>query len=396
MKSIVPHAGHCAVAMAALLLASAGAHAELAVSANDGKQMRPHDTINYVEPDSVTVLDITGKGVKRLGTVAAPACMIGSPTAVAVSKDSRFAIVTACQKMENGKLVANDTASVIDLSQPARPRVIQTIHTGNQPGGVSISPNGKLALIANGQDNSVSVFSIAGKTLTAAGTVKLPEKSGPSDVVFTPDGKTAIAVGRGDSQLMILSVNGTQVAYTGRSFSPGRTPYGAVVTHDGKYVINTNLGGATPPPGSPAPGRGARRAGTISMSDIASGKVVQSVEVGPTPEHVAMSGDGKYIAVVVANGTASVRSDPKWDSVLGLLEIYKVGNGTLTPAGRSDTGHWCQGATFSRDNKTLLLQCAAEREIEVFHYDGSTLTWDKGASIPIGARPGSISTAYSR
>ena len=132
------------------------------------------------------------------------------------------------------------------------------------------------------------------------------------------------------------------------------------------------------------------------MSDIATGKVVQSVEVGPTPEHVTMSGDGKYIAVVVANGTASVRSDPKWDSVLGLLEIYKVGDGTLTPAGRSDTGHWCQGATFSRDNKTVLLQCAAEREIEVFHYDGSNLTWDKGASIAIGARPGSIATAYSR
>jgi len=169
-----------------------------------------------------------------------------------------------------------------------------------------------------------------------------------------------------------------------------------VVTHDGKYVINTNLGGALPPPGSPPPGRRARRIGTVSMSDIATGKLAQSVDVGPTPEHIAMSGDGKYIAVVVANGTASVRSDPKWDQVLGLLEIYKVGDGTLAPAGRSDTGHWCQGATFSRDNRTILLQCAAEREIEVFHYDGSNLTWDKGASIPMGARPGSISTAYSR
>ncbi len=396
MNSKFRYTGHCAVAMTALLLAGASAHAELAVSANDGKQLRPGDTINYVEPDSVTVLDLTGKGVKRLGTVAAPACMIGSPTAVAVSRDSRFAIVTACQKMEGGKLVPNDTASVIDLSNPRNPRVIQTLQTGHQPGGVSISPNGRLALIANGQDNSVSVFSIAGKTLTAAGTVTLPEKSGPSDVVFTPNGKTAVAVGRGNSTMLVLAVDGSHVTYTGRSFEPGRTPYGAVVTHDGKYVINTNLGGATPPPGSPPPGRGARRAGTISMSDIATGKVVQSVEVGPTPEHVTMSGDGKYIAVVVANGTASVRSDPKWDSVLGLLEIYKVGDGTLTPAGRSDTGHWCQGATFSRDNKTVLLQCAAEREIEVFHYDGSNLTWDKGASIAIGARPGSIATAYSR
>jgi DNA-binding beta-propeller fold protein YncE len=392
MKSMIM----CASAAAALLLGAVGAHAELAVSANDGKQLRPGDTINYVEPDSVTVLDITAKGVKRLGSVAAPACMIGSPTAVAVAANSSFAIVTACQKMEGGKLAPNNTASVIDLSNPGNPRVIQTIQTGTQPGGVSISPNGRLALIANGADDSLSIFTIAGKKLTAAGTVQLPAKTGPSDVVFTPDGKTAVAVGRGSSRLLVLKVDGAKVSYTDRSFEPGRNPYGAVVTHDGKYVINTNLGGAALPPGSPPPGRGAHRAGTISMSDIATGTVVQSVEVGPTPEHVAMSADGKHVAVVVANGSASVRSDPKWNQVLGLLEIYRVDGDKLTAAGRSDTGHWCQGATFSRDGKTVLLQCAAERQIEVYHYDGSNLTRAQGADIPIGGRPGSISTARSQ
>ena len=391
MKSIFT----CAGATAVLLLGTMAAHAELAVSANDGKQLRKGDTINHSQPDSVTVLDITSHGVKRLGSVAAPACMIGSPTAVAVSHDSRFAIVTACQKMDNDKLVPNDTASVIDLTAPSNPRVVQTIHTGNQPGGVSISPNGQLALIASGVDNSISVFTISGMKLTAAGTVSLPEKSNPSDVVFTPDGKTAIAVGRGNSKLIILSVDGTKVADTGRAISPGLTPYGAVVTHDGKYVINTNLGGALPAPGTKVD-RHAHRIGTVSMSDIATGKLVKSQDVGPTPEHVAMSADGKYIAVVVANGSASVRSDPKWDQVHGLLEIYKVGAGTLTPAGRSDTGHWCQGATFSQNNKVVLLQCAAERQIEVYHYDGTTLTRNTGADIPIDGRPGSISTAYSR
>jgi len=258
-----------------------------------------------------------------------------------------------------------------------------------------LAMGGRLALIANGADNSISVFTITGMHLTPAGTVGLPEKSGPSDVVFTPDGKTAIAVGRGDSHLMILSVNGTQVRYTGRAFEPGVNPYGAVVTRDGKYIINTDLGGALPAPGEkPAPG--ARRQGTISMSDIATGKLVDSQVVGPTPEHVAMSSDGKYIAVVVANGTAPVRSDPKWDKVKGLLEIYRVGDGTLTPAGRADTGHWCQGTTFSRDDSTLLLQCAGERQIEVYHYDGTTLTRVEGADIPMGARPGSIATAHSR
>lgn len=132
------------------------------------------------------------------------------------------------------------------------------------------------------------------------------------------------------------------------------------------------------------------------MTDFATGKVVASVVVGPTPEHVVLSADGRYIAVVVANGTASVRSDPKFNQRLGLLKVYAVGDGTLTLVAQADTGHWGQGATISRDDKLILLQCAAEREIEVFKFNGTALVQDKNATIPMSARPGSISTAFSR
>ena len=110
--------------------------------------------------------------------------------------------------------------------------------------------------------------------------------------------------------------------------------------------------------------------GTVAITDFATGKTMASVVVGPTPEHVVLSADGRYIAVVVANGTASVRSDPKFDKVLGLLKVFAVGDGTLTLVAQADTGHWGQGATISKDNKIILLQCAAEREIEVFRFAG--------------------------
>jgi DNA-binding beta-propeller fold protein YncE len=316
-----------------------------------------------------------------------------------VSRDSRLALVTACLQFENGKLVPADTVSVIDLSVPSNPRVVQTAHAGAGAMGVSISPNGKLALVAGSDSSTVTAFSISGHTLTRTDQLQLPEKTDPTDVIFSRDGKTAVVVSRAGGKLILVNVNGDKISDGGKAYAPGLQPYGAVATHDGKYVINTNLGGSLPPPGSPPPmrGRGApHRPGTISMVNLASGDIAASVDVGPTPEHVAMSPDGKYVAVVVANGTASVRSDPKWDAVLGLLKIYKVGDGTLTADGQADTGHWCQGATFSKDNKTVLLQCAGEREIEVFHFDGTTLTQDKGAAIAMGARPGAIATALSR
>lgn len=389
-----------AAALGMLLAMSAAASAEIAVSANDGKQMRPGDTVTQPEPDSVSVLKISDGKVKLLGSVAAPAAMIGPPASVAVSRNSRFALVSACQKFSGDKLVPNDVVSVIDLSVPSNPRVVETAHAGPGASGVSISPNGKLALVANTEDSTISIFTVSGEHITKTGQVQLASGSRPTDVVFTPDGRTAIAVAQRASKLEVLSVKGTKVTDTGRSFSSGRMPYGAVITRDGKYVINTNLGGANDAPATPRrPGRGGggmSRQGTVAMTNIATGKVTASVVVGPTPEHVALSGDGRYIAVVVANGTASVRSDPKFNQVLGLLKIFAVGDGSLTPVAQSDTGHWCQGATFSQDSKTILLQCAAEREIEVFKFNGTMLEQDKNATIAMGARPGAIATSYSR
>ena len=369
------------------------ASAEIAVSANDGKQVKAGDIVDGPQPDSISVLNISGDQVKVIGSVAAPAAMIGPPAAVAVSKDGRFALVTACQKLDGMKVVPDDLVQVVDLADPAHPRVIQTEHAGPGASGVSISPDGKLALVANTEDDTVTVFSLDGRHLTRLGQVQFTAKSRPTDVVFMPDGKSAVVVTQAVSRLAVLSVNGTDVKDSGRWFSSGRTPYGAAVTHDGKYVLNTNLGGANPEPGSvPVPHQG----GTVAMTDFATGKTVASVVVGPTPEHVVLSADGRYIAVVVANGTASVRSDPKFDKVLGLLKVFAVGDGTLTEVAQADTGHWGQGATISRDNKLILLQCAAEREIEVFRFDGTTLVQDKSATMPMGARPGSIATAFSR
>lgn len=378
--------------LALLLAMSAAASAEIAVSANDGKQVKEGDTVIGPQPDSISVLNISDDQVKLIGSVAAPAAMIGPPGAVAVSKDSRFALVTACQKFDGMKLIPDDLVQVVDLSDPTHPRVIQTAHAGPGASGVSISPDGKLALVADTEDNTVTEFSLTGEHLTRIGQVQLDAKSRPTDVVFMPDGKSAVAIAQAASRLVVLSVNGTDVKNSGRWFSSGRLPYGAVVTRDGKYIINTNLGGANPAPGEVPP----PHQGTVAMTDFATGKVAASVVVGPTPEHVVLSADGRYIAVVVANGTASVRSDPKFDKVLGLLKVFAVGDGTLTLVAQADTGHWGQGATISRDNKLILLQCAAEREIEVFRFDGTTLVQDKSATIAMGARPGSISTAFSR
>jgi hypothetical protein len=100
--------------------------------------------------------------------------------------------------------------------------------------------------------------------------------------------------------------------------------------------------------------------------------------------------------VVLANGAANSKSDPKYDSVLGILKVFAVEPGRLDEVARADTCHWAQGAAWSDDGRVLLQQCAAERQIQVFRFDGHSLTQDKGAALTFESRPGSVATRRTR
>jgi DNA-binding beta-propeller fold protein YncE len=376
-------------ALLAASLVPVTAQAGLAISANDGKQLQQGETIQRT-PDSVSVIDLGHTPPKVIGSVEVPAAMIGPPDAVAVGAGEKFAIVTASQKFDPADPLhpaADDKVSVIDLADPAHPRLLQTVSSGAGASGVSINPAGTLVLVAAKGDDAVIVFRLAGKRLSPAGRVDLGKGAAPTDVIFAPDGRKAYAVAWGITKIMELAVDGSKVTRTGNDVATGRNPYGAVITPDGGWLINTNVGGAL---------EGGDRTGTITMVDLKTHKLALSLAAGRTTEHVALSADGKYALLVLANGAATVKSDPKYDSVLGILVVYAVGPGTLTEVARADTGHWCQGAAWSDDGRMILQQCATEREIEVFGFDGHTLVRDKDATLLFESRPGAIATQFSR
>jgi DNA-binding beta-propeller fold protein YncE len=382
-----------AVANSALLAVSlsllpVAAQAGLAISANDGKQLQPGETI--VTPDSISVIDLGHYPPKVIGSVQVPAAMIGPPDAVAVAAGEKFAIITAAQKFDPADPMhpaADDKVSVIDLTNPAKPRVLQTVASGAGASGVSINPAGTLVLVAAKGEDAIIVLSLAGKTLAPAGRVELGKGAAPTDVIFAPDGRHAYAVAWGITKIMELAVTGNQVTRTGNDVVTGRSPYGAVVTPDGNWLINTNVGGAL---------ESSDRTGTLTIVDLKAHKLVLSLAAGKVTEHVALSRDGKYALLVLANGAATVKSDPKYDSVLGILVVYAVGPGTLTEVARADTGHWCQGATWSDDGRLILQQCATERAIQVFGFDGHSLVRDNSATLVFESRPGAIATRHSR
>jgi DNA-binding beta-propeller fold protein YncE len=371
------------VTMATICGVAATAAAQVVVSANDNKLTLIDGVQSVVAnppPDTVTVISLAGGSPRVAGEVRVPTSIVGPPSSVAVTPDGSLAFVTAAQKIDPAdrtKVIPDDTVSVLDLT--ASPiAVLAALHAGAGASGVSVNHAGTLALVANRMEGTISVFTISGRTVSSAGKVDLgAPQSGPSAVVFTTDGRSALVTRNNDSLISILSVDGPKVAYTKRDIGAGFKPYGIEVA--GEVAIVGNIGAGTTGGGEDV----------VNVIDLAgpSPRVIAHVPAGPTVEGVALSPDGRYVSATVMNGSTSPKSSPLFRD-FGILKVYSLANKTLTPVAETRVGHWCQGSAWSRDGRMVFVQCAVEREIQVFTFDGKTLT--AAAPIKVNGGPSGI------
>jgi DNA-binding beta-propeller fold protein YncE len=375
-----------AVSLAALMSAACSASAQLALSANDGKAVLV-DGVNSVPanppPDSVAVIDLSSTPPKVVAEIPVPTSVVGPPSSVAIARDESFALVTGASKIDPAdpkKVIPDDKLTVIDL-KASPPKVTAQLQAGKGAAGVSINRAGTLALVANRSEGTVSVFSIAGNVLTPVGKVTLgDDKSGPSHVAITPDGKTALVTRDGDNKISVLSIDGTKIEYTKRDVSAGLRPYGLDIHPNGKIAVVANIG------------TGGGDADTASLIDIEAkpARVVHTATVGQTPEGIALSPDGAFVAVSVMNGSNKPKSSPFFNDY-GVVKVLSVKGGELVPLTEAKVGHWCQGLAWSKGNRTLLVQCMVEKEIMAFSFDGKELK--PAGSIKLNAGPAAIRTA---
>ena len=378
-----------ASALAYLLAASAllsnAAFAQIAISANDNKAVLidGNNTVpDNAAADTVTILDLGTNPPKIIAELKAPASVVGPPQSVAISRDESFALVTGAFKLDPAdpkKAIPDDKVSVIDLkAKPAA--VIQTIEAGKGAAGVTINRAGTLALVANRSEGTVSVFAIAGNKLTAARKLSLGDKSGPSAIAFTPDGKHALVTRDGDNKISLLNVDGDKVEHSKRDINAGLRPYSMEVSQKGDIALVGNIG------------LGQGDADTMSIIDLTLSppRVVDTVTVGQTPEGVSLSPDGRFAAATVMNGSNKPKASPFFNDH-GLVRIYAINNKKLTFVAEAKVGHWCQGSAWSKDSKTIVVQCMVEKELQVFRFNGQTLT--RSGVLKMSGGPAGIRTA---
>ncbi len=358
------------------------AAAQIAVSANDHKVRLDNGTVKVVPnptPDTVTVIDLKTYPPTIIAEVNAPASVVGPPLSVAVTPNASLALVTSATKISPAdptKTVPDNRMSVIDLTtQP--PKVISVLEAGMGAAGVAINRGGSLALVADRAAGTVSVFTIAGKTVAPAGRVDFgAPQSGPSAIAITPDGRTALVTRDGDHKISVLAIDGTTVTYTKRDINAGLRPYGIDICAPGNIAVVANIG------------IGQGDADTISVIDLTLNppRVVETLTVGQTPEGIRCSPDGAFVAVVIHDGSNKAPSSPFYNPN-GRLIVFQVNGRRLERFGQAPIGSWSQGIAFGGGQ--VLVQNMVQQEIQVFRLDKSGL-FDTGSRLKMKGGPAGI------
>ncbi len=371
--------------------------ANFALSANDnhttvanGKPLGMRDA----KPDTLSVIDLAASPPHLTASITVPFSDIGPPMAIAIGAGARFALVTSSTKADPTAADGaspDDRLSVVDLTT-SPPRVVQTLHAGAGASAVRISPDGRMALVANRFEGTISIFAIDGAHLEPAGKFALDNpKSQPVGIVFSHDGSFILVSRLADHMVSLVHIADGKLSLDPRPITTGVAPDTMDTDPTGTLAVVSNVG------------RSDGDVDTVSLIDLRAmpPRTIDTIGVPNGPEAVKFSPDGKYLAVNCINGTLKAAGTPfyKTGGILTLYAVERAETKGLSSAGtrlrklaEASDGGWTQGIAFSRDGRLILVQNMREHELQVFRWHGNKLV--PGVKIPVPGGPAAIATPW--
>jgi DNA-binding beta-propeller fold protein YncE len=362
---------------------------DLIVSANDAKYVRVVGRDTYPEgtgPDTLTVLDASRFPPEIKATVDVEHTVIGPPQAVAITPNGKLAIVGAPTRYDYAvkKVIFDTFLQVIDL-EATPPKLIDKVELGQHSQGLSINPEGTL-LLAGTVGGTVAVLAIEGKAIKLVEQIKVSDKR-VSGISFTHDGRAALVALRDEQGITVLGVEGSRVANTQERVTTGVSPYSVDVSSDGKWAVVSNVG----LPGMPGNvGRLYGDADSVTLIDVSKRpfRAVQHFTVPSIPEGVAISPDGKWIAVQSMDGSNLTEDNPGRHPQ-GRVLLFAVRDGQAVKTSDLPGGEAGQGIVFTADNKYILVQFNVEKQLAVFAVNDGDMK-DTQQRIMLSGGPASL------
>jgi YVTN family beta-propeller protein len=161
--------------------------------------------------------------------------------------------------------------------------LVATVKVGRNPDAMAITPDGKYLYVANFYSNTVSVIDTAVNKVSA--TIALSPGFGNSGIslAITPDGSSLFVLEYNNSTIAVISTSTNTVLTT---FSGGTgLGTGLAITQDGTQLYVANL------------------SGTVSIIDVATYAIENTLTVGSQTFAIGISPDGTF-AYVEAIGDA--------------------------------------------------------------------------------------------
>ncbi|MGA2288787.1 YncE family protein [Bradyrhizobium sp.] len=331
--------------------------------------------------DQVLIVDLADPESPRIAaSLPLKNSIVGPPVNLDIDPSGSVALVAdSVDVVKDGdawKQVPDNKIYVIDL-KASPPRLAATIAAGKQPSGLNISPDGKMALVANRGDNSISVLSINGTDVKLIDTVAMPDSV--AHVMFTPDGKRALAVRFPAHKVSVLDVAGDKVTYSKLDLPTGQWPYNVVVTPNGRIALTSDNGGAGSSDGN---------VDTTSVIDLEANppRIIDRVVVGDGPEGLAMSPKGDLAVAAILRGSNMKKAF--FYQKNGSLSILKIDGKKVTKTGDIEVGGLPEAVMFTPDGKYILAGNFLDGDFSILKVDGTEVT-DTGKRFKVPGHPAS-------
>jgi DNA-binding beta-propeller fold protein YncE len=373
-----------AVIVAALGMTAARA-APFMIVGDDEKVLWDADGKPILSPpgkDAVLIVDLANPlDPKIVASLPLKNSVVGPPVNLDIDPTNSIALVAdSINVTQDGgtlKQGPDNKIYVIDLKAKP-PKLVNTIEGGKQASGLSISPSGTMALVANRGDKSISVLSIHGTDVKVTDTVDVGDEV--SQVIFTPDGKHALATKNAANKVALLDVAGDKVTYTKRDLLVGLFPYNIVVAPNGSIALTADNGNAGTSDGN---------VDTVSVIDLTAQpvRVIDHVTVPDSPEGLAFSPKGNLAVAADALGSNKSKQDFFYHPH-GLATILQVNGKKVTKLTDIEVGGLPEAVCFTPDGRYLLVGNYIDQDFSILRVDGTKVT-DTGKRFKVPGHPAS-------
>jgi len=336
--------------------------------------------------DSVLIVDLANpESPKIVATLPLKNSVVGPPVNLDIDPTGSVALVAdsvdVTKEGEALKQVPDNKIYVIDLKANP-PKLAATITGGKQPSGLSFSPSGKMALVANRGDNSISVLSVNGTDVKVTDTIAMPDSV--AHVVFTPDGKRALAARFPAHKISVLDIAGDKATYNKVDLPTGQWPYNVVVAPNGKLAITSDNG---------ASGSSDGNVDTTSVIDLEANppRIIDRVVIGDGPEGLAMSPKGDLAVAVILRG--SNMKNAFFHQKNGSISVLKIDGKKVTKTQDIEVGGLPEAAQFTPDGKYILVGNYMTQDFSILKVNGAKVI-DTGKRFKVPGHPASARMSH--